>query len=433
MDSERQIEKLLRDCAKRRRDAAGAPLELHPATRRLLHSEVARRAPKPRASFWRELLSGLKPRVAIAACLVAAVLAATWLLLPPAQPDLHLAHVDQLEIRPTSEMAAPSVTAPPVLDELKKSKARDLMDTPAEVATAGTAAETLATRRTGGMETPASKPVDTAETLNGRSAIASFGLEARERIAESPTAAAPGSVNLGAFSTPAQAPSTASPEFDVQWKGEAAALADRMPATPAAAAREPQDVPSQFARSAPARPAPSARQTFKGVPPTVAYRRAESVSPSLVLTSFDVEQQGRELRVIDQDGSVYLGYLQIEEIAGQPIADDKQTAARKLGMPEDSQRSRAIADSSSVSVKNVSFRVSGTNLSLNQNVVFVGDLLAESPSAGGGATNTVRDAVGGFLVAPSQPADLLRNSRISGRATINEREEIEINAVPVKP
>ena len=41
-EPERPIEKLLRAAAKKRRDEAGAPFELHPADRRLLQGEVAR-------------------------------------------------------------------------------------------------------------------------------------------------------------------------------------------------------------------------------------------------------------------------------------------------------------------------------------------------------------------------------------------------------
>src|SRR6266404_235800 len=49
MEPERPIENLLRAWAKKRRDDAGAPLEMHPATRRLLQGEVARRfAKEPR-------------------------------------------------------------------------------------------------------------------------------------------------------------------------------------------------------------------------------------------------------------------------------------------------------------------------------------------------------------------------------------------------
>ena len=46
-EPERPIEKLLRAAAKKRRDEAGAPFELHPADRRLLQGEVARKFAKP--------------------------------------------------------------------------------------------------------------------------------------------------------------------------------------------------------------------------------------------------------------------------------------------------------------------------------------------------------------------------------------------------
>src|SRR5450755_2593706 len=49
MEPERKIEKLLRAYAKKRSGDAGDPLKLHPATRRLLQGEVARRKPKPDA------------------------------------------------------------------------------------------------------------------------------------------------------------------------------------------------------------------------------------------------------------------------------------------------------------------------------------------------------------------------------------------------
>ena len=57
MEPEREIEKLLRAYVAKRRAAAGDPLKLHPATRRLLQGEVARHAPKPETeevsfSFW---------------------------------------------------------------------------------------------------------------------------------------------------------------------------------------------------------------------------------------------------------------------------------------------------------------------------------------------------------------------------------------------
>ena len=50
MNDERPIEKLLRRYARKRHDEAGTPLELHPATRRLLQGEVSRQFPNPDAA-----------------------------------------------------------------------------------------------------------------------------------------------------------------------------------------------------------------------------------------------------------------------------------------------------------------------------------------------------------------------------------------------
>ena len=55
MEPERKIEQWLRTLAKQRRDQAGAGLELHPATRRLLQGEVRRQFGSPErkpVSFW---------------------------------------------------------------------------------------------------------------------------------------------------------------------------------------------------------------------------------------------------------------------------------------------------------------------------------------------------------------------------------------------
>ena len=69
MEKERRIEKLLRAFAKKRKADAGAPLEMHPATRRLLQDEIARGTKKPRrkdASLWQMLFR--TPRRAFVVC-----------------------------------------------------------------------------------------------------------------------------------------------------------------------------------------------------------------------------------------------------------------------------------------------------------------------------------------------------------------------------
>jgi len=82
MEPERKIEKQLRAFAKKRRADAGDEFALHPATRRLLQGEVARRRPPPEAetgwlNLWTVLRRGLAPILFV---VVVAVLGAALLL-----------------------------------------------------------------------------------------------------------------------------------------------------------------------------------------------------------------------------------------------------------------------------------------------------------------------------------------------------------------
>src|SRR5262252_6657733 len=84
MEPERPIEKLLRAWGKKRRDEAGAPFEMHPATRRLLQGEVARQfgkqAKQPRTLS--QVLAGWWPRVAWGLAVVALVGVLAVIVLP---------------------------------------------------------------------------------------------------------------------------------------------------------------------------------------------------------------------------------------------------------------------------------------------------------------------------------------------------------------
>src|SRR5439155_23875280 len=81
----RNLEEQLAAWARKRRDEAGAPFELHPATRKLLQDEVAQTFPKKSdkpaqksAGWWRILW----PRFAFAGWLCLALVAVVGLLLP---------------------------------------------------------------------------------------------------------------------------------------------------------------------------------------------------------------------------------------------------------------------------------------------------------------------------------------------------------------
>src|SRR5262245_25711329 len=83
MEPERPIENALRAYAKKRREEAGMPLELHPATRRLLQGEVARIYPGSKAEKpeTRGFLRGFWPKMALSfgTLAVVAIILAVWL------------------------------------------------------------------------------------------------------------------------------------------------------------------------------------------------------------------------------------------------------------------------------------------------------------------------------------------------------------------
>src|SRR3989442_6371018 len=81
----RNLEEQLAAWARKRRDEAGAPFELHPATRKLLQDEVARAFPKksdqpaPEPAGWWKVFW---PQFALAGSLCLAMLILAGLLLP---------------------------------------------------------------------------------------------------------------------------------------------------------------------------------------------------------------------------------------------------------------------------------------------------------------------------------------------------------------
>src|SRR6266550_8566878 len=84
MEPERPIEKLLRAWAKKRRQDAGPPLDPHPATRRMLQGEVARKFCKAerKSGSFSETLAALWPRFVWGLGVFAVLAAAAWLMLP---------------------------------------------------------------------------------------------------------------------------------------------------------------------------------------------------------------------------------------------------------------------------------------------------------------------------------------------------------------
>ena len=143
---------------------------------------------------------------------------------------------------------------------------------------------------------------------------------------------------------------------------------------------------------------------------------------------------------MDADGSVYDGSLLPESAVAQISPAPAATPASPVTAPEQVERAKTIANrDESQTAQNYFFRVTGTNQTLKQNVVFAGNLLATA-----NATTNLQQSFGGNGGlggggGQRQPALTTQNQlpwsslRIAGTAVIADTNHIEINAVPLSP
>jgi hypothetical protein len=490
MEPERKIEKLLRAFAKKRRADAGDSLKLHPATRRMLQGEVARRraaAPEEDSvSLWQffrqqwaflltfalaiffgaalflPALSKAKfktknvvamnqlKQIGVAAQMVAAenngklpasldaltndLISAKELTDPVSgQRFVYAAGGEKLD-----ELQSNSVLAYSPVD--KKGRAVLLAD--GNVQRMNTAQFDEAARR--GLVPQITPPVLAGKSseVASRSELAAnrpaaavapvtpTGTLAANGVARDFTDGGGGGANgfghgvenLGAIGGQAAAPAASSPS-----NGDLLTLAEREP--------------------------PEQKQLFKATGQTDTglsnlsnnfqrFRQtlADDAKTTPVLASFEVQQNGNAIAVVDHDGSVYTGSIQPEIPAAQgetltavPLPSEK---TKDLDIAKNEQQ----AAQNNLAQNNYFFRVAGQNRTSKQNVVFVGNIVP--------LTNTLADAQQNQLGRPAVVAKallpttngqmqsqtaLFANSRITGTVTVGATNQIKIYAVPVAP
>ena len=170
---------------------------------------------------------------------------------------------------------------------------------------------------------------------------------------------------------------------------------------------------------------------------TAFSEKASPVKP--VLVSFAMEHNGQEVRIVDSDGSVYSGYAQTGETTPplRSATTERKPTTRALRGAELPQQSPVTLGTSLAVGQSFFFRVIGTNRSLNEKVVFTGNVIALtssnlSASMTHSASGTAEKS--GLQVPPAeQTPGVLQNARITGKALVGDRKEIEINAVTEKP
>jgi hypothetical protein len=167
---------------------------------------------------------------------------------------------------------------------------------------------------------------------------------------------------------------------------------------------------------------------------------AVSTQATSVLQSFQVQQNGNTLSVVDRDGSVYNGSVQPEKKIVRNQQVPVQTPPGAVALRQ--ARAASPADNQQQPAQNYFFRVAGMNRTLKQNVVFTGNLLANNAVPQTAQTSNFLGAVGGGggggtagqiqqAAANQSQQNLLSNSRIVGTAVIDRTNQIEINAIPV--
>jgi hypothetical protein len=538
-EPERPIEKLLREAARKRRDEAGAPFELHPVNRRLLQGEVARNIARPqreRRSF-ANALAQLWPRLAGGIALLAVLGLTVWVLLPVPgnnKPEASLARnlsgqKDMPAKGPLPLAApAPATTAPqpaprvktesPMLAYADKAQPSPA-NPPGQVAlTVSPASESSAVTLLQSQDAAKLAPA-TAPSLAGQQAdakpqlVASAGTSAQTPAGVANGVSEPRFALAGqlapATSMPAApaAPSTVAltpPPANLALADEpakpAGGLSQQSVAAPAAVAERPaqltsdkSDQPGTSYRSL-AAVAPANRRSQSPIAAdslskaaaepsqqaralTVAQRFVQIASEAKakdrqadggaaahpVLASFQVEQAGTVLRIVDGDGSVYTGSLQLAKAAQRLRAAKAENPAPALATRAPAgaleQEAALSLDSDRLAEQVYSFRVAGTNHSLQKKVVFTGNLLTatglilslpgatnltvggvlvsgdrrEALSYGANKLNT-GSAFGGFQNTPApQGFQPLLNSRIFGKLVIGSAKAVEINALPASP
>jgi hypothetical protein len=494
-EPERPIESLLRAAAKKRRDESGVPLELHPANRRLLQGEVARKYAKPvseKRSF-AEMFGQLWPRFAGGAAIFAVLALAVYVLVPgpdKGKPETLLAKNEPLLRKDQAKQPLPSQPLVVAMTPASPTPAPGAV--PQAVAVADKPAPALATpvRRLGTdqealakdrlaipLEVAAGKKVTAtaAPQLADRKEVAEAKVEASGGpLAQVPAGAVSGALErrYGLASQPIPpasmpaAPASPAPvatppaAVTVVAANESASLAGDKAAQSGFAYKSLAEVASanrpkpastttdsllRYAAEAHYGAKPSGTtQWFAQVTPEskTKFALADKAAPAHpVLASFQVEQAGPALRIVDGDGSVYSGYVQIAAAARRQRSTkaESSTATRApqtLGAVIE-EIPTASRDSDHSAQPSYSFRVAGTNRSLNKKVVFTGNLtMATNLVLLQAATNYLKlgGGVGGFQAGAPQPGVLpLLQSRILGKVVVGNGKAVEINAIPTSP
>jgi hypothetical protein len=138
------------------------------------------------------------------------------------------------------------------------------------------------------------------------------------------------------------------------------------------------------------------------------------------LNTFQVQQEGSEIRVLDADGSTYTG--KIEQLANNAELDSRITARHSVAKQTRRHDAQAAGETESAAPQSY-FRATGYNVSLKKTLVFEGNYAA--PPAQPPATATSNDR---------ERAEQSRDrARIVGTVRVIGEAPVEVDATAETP
>ena len=391
----KNMDELLRAYAEERRKAP--PVELHPATRKMLQGEVGRvyGAREKRKSFW----GGLRafwPQIAFAGGLCVVLGIAVLSLRQPRQ-------IQDKEAEQLPQVQVPSANAPSPMMEQKQNEKEEAA-TPPAVARATSDSE----RGLAGAA-PAERPALAPARDIREEALADEKSLSRAGSAINPSSQ-PVPTKLHKEEVRLQRADTATQEKDISLQkkleplGSSAENRTRKATIAENLGRSPPPTASAPASSELINLGAARRLNFVQVNDGLAKRSPASATP--ILSTFSVEQLGTNVRFLDNDGSVYLGELQ------------PTNATAAFAVATKVKNDDLLPGNGSV----FAFKVQGTNRTLGQDLVLTGQYFEN--------TNTVSAQLGAAAAdAQSRRPQNQARYTIIGNATIGATSQVPVRAI----
>jgi hypothetical protein len=370
MESERPIEKVLRQYAQQRQKTASKALDLHPATRRMLQAEVARNYPRsaPGTWSWPWWMKRGWAYIVITAC---AAIGSTFVI------QTQIGKKNSVLLAKKESISSEIVYNKDIATNIQKFE-------------------------------PSTKQSNLVVAMRSENSVPARGGEVASSAIVSVNV--PTDAEVSPIQTPAMEKAASPASTPIALRSGAPAVSRPHPdGTPIVAA-------STFVPSA------------AGIRNVQVYanniQTADAVANDArfaqILASFQVEQSGNSIRIVDNDGSIYSGVLRAER-PSVSTANAANSAVRTRSQPTASTLAPVSVDN-----QNFTLEVSGTNLSLNQRVIFTGNLSVDNVVSQPSSKSDSRSAK---PLAQPPLNSVLSNSRIQGQAQVGENGIVNVEAV----